>query len=94
MRLEVLGAILAMIAPFVFHFLLQTGLRMRDIILIMIGIALLSIMPAMDFPLLNQWLGQISPNLIIKSTLILAIVILALWQLNHRRKRSKKRQGD
>lgn len=90
MRLEILGAIFAMIAPFVFHFLLQTDLRMSIIILIMVGIALLSVAPAVDFTALNHWAGQLPPNLPVIVTLVLAVIIPAAWQYNHWRKRAKR----
>jgi uncharacterized membrane protein YidH (DUF202 family) len=79
-KLEILGAILAMIAPFVFHWLLQTRLRMRDIALIMLGIALLSVVPAIHLIAPNNFVQHIPPSLLVKSTLVLAVIILAVWQ--------------
>ena len=90
MKLEILGAILAMIAPFLFHFLLQTRLRMRDILLIMFGIALLSIVPALHLTALNNLVHHLPPSLLVKSTLLLAVIMLVVWQYNHWRNVRKK----
>jgi hypothetical protein len=85
-----LGAILAIIAPVLFHFLLQTNIRMRDIGLIMISIVFLSIIPALDFVPLENLVRHLPPNVLVKATLFLAVTILAIWRLIYLRNKRKK----
>jgi HAD superfamily hydrolase (TIGR01509 family) len=79
-KLEVLGAILTMIAPFIFHYLLQTELKIRNITLIMSGVILLGIIPVIDFGAIDKYLSLVPRTWLVRSTVIIAIVILGAWQ--------------
>ncbi len=76
MNFEVLGAILTMIAPFIFHFLLQTELKMRNIILIMSGIILLGVLPVIDFGVIDKYLRLLPRAWLVWLTVIMAVLVL------------------
>jgi hypothetical protein len=91
-RLEVLGAILTMIAPFIFHYLLQTEIKMRDIVLIMSGIILLGIIPVIDFGAFNKYLNMLPRAWLVRSIVIISIMIFGAFQfffIRSKRKRVK-----
>ena len=91
MRIEVLGAILAMIAPFIFHYLLQTKLKMRYIVLIMACIIMLCVVTIIDLSTVAKYLSSLPRIWLIRFAAFAVILIFGVWQYFYiRRKRGRR----